>query len=264
MNKPSSTSAGDVAAAAARLGRIAMWDVPALSKGSRDGLPLLDAALATAARAGAGLLVTPELALVTTLENDLDVAAEPSDGPLAQALAALCRAHATALVAGYLERCSGRLHSAAIVIDREGNGLANYRRVHDGTAEPPLAAVGQWLTVVPLGGRRIGLAIGADLHHPEHARALVLAGADLLVVLGGPDPASDVGREEGRALLAARQIENGLPAFAAWQLDAGSMADGTVRIADLDPADRAAPARARLLAARRPRLYRSLLAVDEP
>lgn len=260
MNKQSSALGDGETGGQAPLRRVAAWDVPALSKASRDPLPLLDAALATAARAGAGLLVTPELALARGQGEDLDAAAEASDGAMARALAALCRAHATALVAGYLERCSGRLHSAAIVIDRDGHGLANYRRVHGGAAEPPLVAVGQWLTVVPLGLRRLGLAIGADLHHPEHARALALAGADLLVVLGG----RDAGSEEAPALLAARRIENGLPAVAAWYVDIEAPLGGAVRTVDLEPAELEAAARAGLLAARRPRLYRSLLTVDDP
>ena len=237
--------------------RVASWDAPPAPSGWPARLPLLDRAMAEARRRAAALLVTPETGGAGHLGPGLDAAAEASDGPLAQALATLCRAHRIGLVVGYLEACSGRVHSACLVLGAAGEAIANYRRVHRAPHDPAWLTEGQWLTVVPWRDRRLGLMIGADLDHPETARALVLAGADLLIVQDRADA-----RREGRAtLLAARRLENGIDVVAA-PADAVPDAAGLV-LTDLDAVDAGRAGRVRRLAARRPRLYRVLGAVDE-
>ncbi len=126
---------------------------------------------------------------------------------------------------------------------------------------------------MPLAGRRCGLLIGYDLLFPEPARALVLAGADLLLVLGAPagEPARQV-----TALAAARAIENGVPlVLAPWASPRAAPAlilgpDGEslaraeegpgVIVATLPAATGPAP----VLADRRPGLYHQLVADEVP
>jgi len=176
----------------------------------------IDANLASAARlagsaaaAGAGLLVLPQAFLTGPAEDDVTVAERAllSDGPALLALAAIARRRRIAILCGYLEACSGRHHDAALFVDDRGCALANYRRTHFHLgADPYVLARGQWLTVVPFGRRRLGLLIGADIEAPEPARALILAGADLLLALGSHGGGSAV---IGDALLPARAFENG-------------------------------------------------------
>ena len=129
-----------------------------------------------------------------------------SDGPELRAMAVLAREHALAIVCGYVEQCSGRHHDAALFVDDRGCALANYRRTHFGAAEGKAAlAQGHWLTVVPFAGRKLGILIGADIEAPEPARALVLAGAEILLVLDCRDTNATI---VGDVLLPARAYEN--------------------------------------------------------
>jgi predicted amidohydrolase len=187
---------------------------------------------------------------------------------MVRALGDAARRHTVAVACGYLERCSGRVHDSALVVDERGCALANYRRTHllaDDRRQG--LAPGQWLNLVPLGGVRIGILLGADLDAAEPARALALAGATALLL-----PADRPARSASitAALLRARAYENGLGvAFANLDDGAGCLAstivgpDGTVlaeacdgiAVADLPVADRDVVDR---LAARRPTLYRRL------
>src|SRR3712207_8562755 len=45
--------------------------------------------------------------------------AQPSDGPLPRRLAGVAREHRLAILAGYLELCTGRYHDAALFVDRK-------------------------------------------------------------------------------------------------------------------------------------------------
>jgi predicted amidohydrolase len=250
--------------------RVAAWQAPiGLGRGA-DRLLALEGAARAAAGAGARLLVAPEFAL--SGPPGLAEPGSPSDGPEARALAEIARGAGISIAAGYLEACSGRLYSAALVVDRDGRALANYRRTHLRPAERERLSAGAWLSIVPLGERRCGLLVGYDLRFPEVARALVLAGADLLLVLGGQpaEPESTLG-----PLVAARAIENGVPLVLAARAEAaaaparilgargelsavGGAGPGTIS-ADLPPPLTGEAG----LADRRPRLYRQLVA-EEP
>lgn len=245
--------------------RVAAWQAPAGLGAGLERSAALAAVARAAAGAGAALLVLPE----TALTGPDAAAATASDGPPARALAAIAGSAGIAIVAGYLEACSGRLYSAALLVDGAGHALANYRRSHLRAVETERLARGAWLSVMPVAGRRCGLLIGYDLRFPEVARALVLAGADLLLVLGGwpGEPEALDG-----PLAAARAIENGVPlALAAWTAPDAARArilgpDGRVLaraaaepgpiVADLPPPAAGAAG----LADRRPGLYQELVA----
>jgi predicted amidohydrolase len=250
--------------------RVAAWQAPIELGLEAERTAALERAARSAAAAGAVLLVAPEFALGGPPGPEDSGSA--SDGPLARALAEIAASAGIAIAAGYLEACSGRLYSAALVVGGDGRALANYRRTHLRPAERERLAAGAWLSIVPLGDRRCGLLIGYDLRFPEVARALALAGADLFLVLGGDPPESEAVLGP---LAHARAIENGVPLVVAARAGPGAAparilgaggelsalagaGPGTI-VADLPPA---APARAGL-ADRRPRLYQQLVA-DEP
>jgi len=250
--------------------RVAAWQAPIGLGGGADRLLALEGAARAAAAAGACSLVAPEFAL--SGPPGPTEPGSPSDGPEARALAEIARSAGIAIAAGYLEACTGRLYSAALVVDRNGRALANYRRTHLRPAERERLSAGAWLSIVPLGERRCGLVVGYDLRFPEVARALVLAGADLLLCLG-----SRPGESEATLgpLAAARAIENGVPLVLAAEAEAGTAparilgprgellafggaGPGTI-VADLP----LALPNAAGLTDRRPRLYRQLVA-EEP
>jgi 5-aminopentanamidase len=235
-----------------------------------DVLSTADWLASAASAAGANLLVLPQRFLAGTAESEsaIATAAEPSDGPGPSAMRALAAELGIAMVYGYVERCTGIDYDSLQLVDGAGTALANYRRAHlDRHAERERFGRGQWLSCMPLAGRRLGLLSGYDLEFPEAARALCLIGCDFLAVAG----ASGVEPERVRLLLAARAAENHCalayasadPAVPAMVLDRtgralARVASGTPLItADLGEPPPPAPA----LRDRRPRLYQRITAV---
>ena len=144
--------------------------------------------LAMAARRAAaesiGLLIAPELYLTGySLGDKLRDLAEPADGPSARRAAEIAAETGVALLYGYPEAAGGTLHNAALLVDGTGAARANYRKAHlFGPEEKRLFSPGDELVLVELGPLTLGLLICYDVEFPEAVRALVLAGADLIVV----------------------------------------------------------------------------------
>lgn len=228
--------------AAAHLGTAAVDEAGALA--------LIERLAAEARRRHAALLILPQRMFMRS---------EPSDGAVPQALAMIARRASLAVLCGYTESCSGRVHDAGLLIGGDGTALANYRRAHVAAGEDGLAP-GNWLTLMPVAQRRVGLSLGLDLHYPEAARALALAGIDLLAVQTAADP-------QALPLAQARAIENGLTVAVASRGEAGGGAaliapDGSI----LDRAHHglalaAVPHRTPIVG-RRPRLYARLVEPD--
>ncbi len=140
-----------------------------------------------AARAGAGLLVLPEMFLTGYHIGPKSVGqlAEPVNGPAAEQAASIARAAGIALLYGYPERGDdGRVYNAAILIDRDGRTLANHRKTHlFGDIDRNAFSPGEGPpTLAELDGIKIGLLICYDVEFPESVRLLALAGADVVAV----------------------------------------------------------------------------------
>ncbi|MFF2851239.1 carbon-nitrogen hydrolase family protein [Streptomyces sp. NPDC058001] len=152
-------------------------------------LKALDEAVARAADAGAGLLVTPEMFLTGyAIGADVSRLAEPADGEGADAVAEIASRYGVAVAYGYPER--GERDEQAVVfnsvqlIGPDGTRLAGYRKTHlFGCYEHDLFTPGEQTVVqAELGGIRVGLMICYDVEFPENVRAHALAGTDLLLV----------------------------------------------------------------------------------
>ena len=148
--------------------------------------------------------------------EDISAYAEPLDGPFAKAVADLAGSNGT-VVAGMFESAPDPDRPFNTLVVR-GRAEAAYRKIHlydsFGYRESDRLTAGPWEpTVIELNGFGVGLMTCYDLRFPELARALVDAGADVLVV-----PAAWVpGRTEEeharkvdhwRTLVRARAIEN--------------------------------------------------------
>ena len=146
------------------------------------------------------------------LGTDLRAAAEPTDGPFCQGLAEAAREHGVAVVAGVFEPGPGqRVYNTAVAFDARGRLTAAYRKIHMfdalGQRESDEVAAGDEPVVAELGGLRVGVLTCYDIRFPEHARALVNRGAELIVVLSGW--AAGLFKEEHWVTLnRARAIEN--------------------------------------------------------
>ncbi|HET6467114.1 MAG TPA: nitrilase-related carbon-nitrogen hydrolase [Geminicoccaceae bacterium] len=251
--------------------KLAVACVSPMAADPAENLALLRALAFEAAGLGAALVLFPErFAMGRVTAEAAEAAAELSDGPTARALARIAAAARVGLLVGYVERCVTGLYNAALLLDAEGHAIANYRQTHRPTVpDEAVLGHGHWLTIMPFGAHRLGLLIGYDLEFPEPARALALAGCDLIAVPGG---VTGVRPEVAAAVVAARAFENGCwVAYA----DAGPLGrivgpDGRAAAGGAGPrlllADVASPSRSPAggrFAARRPRLYAELARIEE-
>ena len=153
--------------------------------GSKNGnLKLLSGAARSAAEQGSQLLICSEMFLSGYNIGDavFDLA-EPADGPALQSAAAIAREAGIALLYGYPERDEDLVYNSAILIDRNGSSLANYRKTHlYGPQENRLFQKGDAFVITELEGVKIGILICYDVEFPEAVRTLALAGASLVAV----------------------------------------------------------------------------------
>ena len=178
------------------------------------------------APAEADLVVFPEAFARDFGEAGSDVSAyaEATDGPFATEVARVAEVRGTTVVAGMFESSADPDRPFNTLVVR-GEASADYRKIHlydsfgyresdrltaGPVEEPPGAAL------VKVGGFTLGLMTCYDLRFPELARALVGAGAEVLVVpaawVAGPRKV-----DHWRTLLRARAIENTVFVVAAAQ-----------------------------------------------
>lgn len=181
--------------------------------------------VADAARHRPDLVVLPEAVMhdFGTPDTPLGPVAEDLDGPFVEALSWLAVEHAVTIVAGMFERSPdpGRPYNTLVALNPEGDVCASYRKAHlydsFGYRESDRLAPGEpQAAVVSVSDLRCGLMTCYDLRFPEQARALVDAGADLIVVpaawVRGP-----LKEDHWETLLRARAIENTVYVAAAAQ-----------------------------------------------
>ena len=187
--------------------KIAAYQGEGVSGDIAKALDLLRAKAAEAARAGAGLVVFPEMFLTGYhIGEAVFKLAEPMDGPSAGRAAAIARDAGVALLYGYPERDGDTVYNSALLIGRDGLPLANYRKTHlYGREERRLFAPGESLMLAELDGLKIGILICYDVEFPEAVRALALAGAELIAVPTALIRPFDI---VARTLVPARAFEN--------------------------------------------------------
>lgn len=190
---------------------IAVWQAP-YAPSAAEALSRLDAACERARAQGADLLITPEMFLTGYAIGAGRVAelAEPADGALAQAVAAIAQRHHLAIVCGYPERNpAGQPFNAVQAIGPDGTRLAHYRKTHlFGDMDRAQFCPGDLgAQVFEWRGWRLGLLICYDVEYPETVRLLALQGAEAVLV-----PTANMAEfdEVPRLLVPARACENRL------------------------------------------------------
>ena len=169
---------------------------------------------ATAVSRGASLVVFPEYSsyFTPTMGPDWIAAAEAVDGPFATGMAAIAAEHGLTVVAGMLESAGEKAHNTVLAVSPQGERLALYRKLHlydaFGAKESQWIAAGEHaIETFEWAGFTVGLQTCYDIRFPEVTRALVDAGADLVLVpaewVRGP-----LKEQHWRTLLTARAIEN--------------------------------------------------------
>jgi predicted amidohydrolase len=163
--------------------RVACAQVP-LSVGDTAGNHMTcRAAIESAARSGAQIVVLPELAssgYVFADRAELSTLAETRDGPAVAGWADLASAFTVTIVAGFPEAAGDAIYNSAAVVDPTGlRGV--YRKAHLWDSENAVFDRGDDLPmVVDTDHGRLGVMLCYDVEFPEWVRAVALSGADLL------------------------------------------------------------------------------------
>jgi N-carbamoylputrescine amidase len=158
-----------------------------------DNLRRALASMDAARRAGADLIVFPELAIERFFPQHqrFEAAAalsEPIPGPASDAVAARARALGLVTVFNMYERDqTGRWFDSSPVYDADGALLGVTRMIHitDYACFHEKAYYhpgDRGAPVYPTRAGRIGVAICYDRHYPEYMRALAIGGADLVAI----------------------------------------------------------------------------------
>jgi predicted amidohydrolase len=162
------------------------------------------------AQQGADLVVLPELwALGGFAQEAWSPGAEPLDGPTSDAMAAAAEAAGVWLHAGSIvERDpDGPIYNTSLVFSPSGELVHTYRKIHRfgfDSGEAVAMGAGQEIVTAATDFGILGLATCYDLRFPELFRALLDAGAELLVV---PAAWPAARREHWSLLARARAVE---------------------------------------------------------
>ncbi len=219
--------------------RIALGQLAASTR-KEDNLDAACRAVRAARRAGADLLLLPEVFMAFLPPRSGQVpatVAEALDGPFVSALGREAGAHGLYVGCGIWEAVPGertRAHNTAVLLGPDGSLLLSYRKTHMydafGFRESDLAVPGEQAprTVrTPLG--TFGLLVCYELRFPELPRMLALDGADVILLpsawIAGP-----LKETHWTTLVAARAIENTV--FVAAANQTGETRVGCSRLVD--------------------------------
>lgn len=181
-----------------------------------------------AGRAGAHVVLPPELfegAYFCRTQDDAQFAtARPitPDHPTISAVARLCRTHALTVPVSLFERAGHAYYNTVAIVGPTGDIAGVYRKSHipDGPGysekyyfRPGDTGFRVWDT--PRG--RIGVGICWDQWYPEAARAMVLAGAEVLFypTAIGSEPNGEDTRDPWQRAMQGHAVSNSVPVVAA-------------------------------------------------
>jgi 5-aminopentanamidase len=189
--------------------KLALWQTQGRTGDVAASLDTLASSASRARAAGAQLLLCPECWLAGyNVGEQVHRLAQAADGEAAQRIAAIARSHGLAIAYGYAERAGdGTIFNSAQVIGPAGEPLAHYRKTHLFGAQER-ASYHPGAGFVPpfeFAGLRIGLLICYDIEYPESVRALMLLGADLVLV---PTALTPEYLQVPQVIVPARSLEN--------------------------------------------------------
>jgi 5-aminopentanamidase len=190
--------------------KLALWQTVGFPGAVPANLAALEAIAQSAARAGAALLLCPEVWLCGyNIGTSVAALAESHDGASAGRIAAIARQNRIAIAYGYAERdaASGAVYNSVQVIGPDATVLSRYRKTHlFGPGERAVYQPGERFEVpFEFAGLRFGLLICYDVEFPEAVRSLALMGADAILV---PTALSDEYPVVPDIIVPARSLEN--------------------------------------------------------
>lgn len=182
--------------------------------------------IALAAQEKANIIVFPEMFLTGFCNREtMTSLAESKDGPSARVVRDFAARHSINAVLGFVEACGdGNLYNTTLVIDKNGQTINNYRKIHPFNIEKELFDTGSKWAVQEIDGILTGLNVCYDIEFPEAARMVGLRGARLIIV---PSANMDPYDHRHRVFIMARAMEN--HAFLAYCNRVGKSTNGATR-----------------------------------
>jgi predicted amidohydrolase len=186
-------------------------------------LEIAERLVSEAASDGADLVVLPEKWTLLGSPGDLEAGAEPLEGESISAARSWARELGIDLLAGSIaeRQDSGKLANTSVLIGRDGEIGAVYRKIHmfdvdvGGVAyrESESEEPGEEIVLGEAGSDlpdnrtvAVGLSVCYDLRFPELYRVLAVRGARIITVPSAFT--AETGRDHWQVLLRARAIEN--------------------------------------------------------
>ena len=151
------------------------------------------------APAGTDVILFPEGITVVGTGKSYAEVSETIPGPTTARLAELARKKHAYVAAGIYEREGSVVYNTAVLMERNGDLIGRYRKVHLPREEMEKITPGNEYPVFRADFGTVGIMICYDVFFPDPARALALQGAELILlpIWGGNE-----------TLAAARAIEN--------------------------------------------------------
>jgi len=164
-------------------------------------------AIDKAGTAGADLVLLPEEPDVVSCSADTGNLPEPIPGGATyERFAERARANGIHVAYSQRERDGDKAFNTGVLIDRCGNLLGKYRKMHLAPGEEREVAQGDLgYPVFQTDFGRVGMGICMDIHFPEMWRILALDGADVLL---WPTMAIDYTGNHIESIVNARAIDN--------------------------------------------------------
>ncbi len=159
------------------------------------------------------VIVLPELfSTGYDLQNCEKHAESIPNGPTTRILGEIAKQTDSTIISSYLEIEKNHFYNTAVIIDRNGNFIGKYRKIHLFPLAPldetKILTEGGFLSKPPifeLEWGKIGVLICFDIRFPEISRIIAKSGAEIIFYLAEfPDPRRIV----WDCLLQARAIEN--------------------------------------------------------
>ncbi len=152
-------------------------------------------------------VVLPELFAIGFRHEDFHRAGPGVPGPATEFITRLAEDRGAYVVGTDIEQAGNRFYNTLVMASPTGDVVGHYRKVHPFQEERDVFLPGTHPVLFDLPGVRTGVLICYDIRFPEVARALALAGAELLIVPAAfPDPRA----HHWDTLVTARAIENQL------------------------------------------------------
>lgn len=97
----------------------------------------------------------------------------------------LAKEYKTNIIAGtVIEKCGGKLYNTSFAINREGEIIEKYRKIHlfnyFGGTEGQRITAGNEIKVAKFDFAKVGMSICFDIRYPLHFRKLLLQGAEII------------------------------------------------------------------------------------